>query len=127
MKSLVYNNTNKIFRYLVYYILLKYNILMEKYSNIMNDFNNLDNNKFNSNNNSLDIQSIISAINDNYKQILLLLLAFIIIYVVDHITYYNTLFYGLTSSVPGASQQQPQQPQQIKSNTLKKKPRKLKK
>ena len=90
--------------------------------NFNEELNKLD---FNTNN-SFDIKSIISAINDNYKQILLLLLAFIIIYVVDHITYYNTLFYGLATSVPGISQQQPQT-QQIKSNTFKKKSKKIKK
>ena len=78
--------------------------------------------------NSFDIKSIIHFIIDNYKQILLLLLVFVIIYVVDHITYYNTLFYGLTSAVPGVpTQQQSQQQQQIKSNTFKKKSRKNRK
>jgi hypothetical protein len=73
-------------------------------------------NKFNfKNDNSFDIKSIIRFIIDNYKQILLLLLVFVIIYVVDHITYYNTMFYGLTSAVPSIK------PEKIKSNTFKKK------
>jgi hypothetical protein len=96
---------------------------MEKYSNIMND---LDNNKFISNNYSLNFESVIRIIDDNYKQILLLLLAFIIIYVVEHITYYNTLFYGLSSVVPQQPQKSQQQPQ-IKSNTFKNKSKKNKK
>lgn len=104
---------------------------MAFYSSLLNNFDDIKNEtntKFNSNNYSFDIKSFIRLIDDNYKQILLLLLAFIIIYVVDHITYYNTLFYGLASSVPGVpTQQQPQQQAQIKSNTFKKKSRKLKK
>jgi len=84
---------------------------MTEYSTILND---TDMNKFN-------IESIFRFIIDNYKQLLLLLLAFIIIIVVDHITYYNTLFYGLTSAVPGI------QPQQLKTNTFKKKLKKNKK
>ena len=75
----------------------------------------------NTNNYSFDIESIIRFSFDNYKQLLLLLLAFVIIIVVDHITYYNTLFYGLTSAVPGI------QPQQLKTNTFKKKLKKNKK
>jgi hypothetical protein len=69
----------------------------------------------NTNNYSFDIESIIRFSFDNYKQLLLLLLAFVIIIVVDHITHYNTLFYGLTSSVPGVTNT----PQKI-SNTFKK-------
>ena len=78
---------------------------MTEYSTILND---TDMNKFN-------IESIIRFSFDNYKQLLLLLLAFVIIIVVDHITHYNALFYGLTSSVPGVTNT----PQQ-KSNTFKK-------
>jgi hypothetical protein len=84
-------------------------------------------NKINVNeDNSFNIESIIRFSIDNYKQILLLLLVFVIIYVVDHITYYNALFYGLATSVPGLPQQQKQQPQ-INTNTLKKKSKKIKK
>jgi hypothetical protein len=82
------------------------------------EFNSFDLNT----DNSLDIKSIIDFIINNYKQILLLLLAFVIIYVVDHITYYNSLFYSMPSAIPGASQ-----PQQTKSNTFKKKSGKNKK
>ena len=88
----------------------------------MRGYVNEESNNFDFNNdNSFDIKLIIRFIIDNYKQILLLLLVFVIIYVVDHLTYYNTLFYGLTSSVPGI------QPEKIKSNTLKKKLKKNKK
>ena len=88
----------------------------------MRGYVNEESNNFDFNNdNSFDIKSIISFIIDNYKQILLFLLVFVIIYVVDHITYYNTLIYGLTSNVPGS------QPQQIKSNTFEKKLKKNKK
>ena len=83
---------------------------------------NEESNNFSFNNdNSFDIKFII----ENYKQILLLLLVFVIIYVVDHITYYNTMFYGLTSAVPGV-QPQPIQPEKIKSNTFKKNLKKMK-
>ena len=70
--------------------------------------------------NSFNIKSIINFIINNYKQFLLLLLAVIIILVVDHITYYNNLFYAMAPVIP---QPQPQQ----NSNTFKKKARKLKK
>jgi hypothetical protein len=72
--------------------------------------------------NLFGIKSITDFIIENYKQILLLLLAFIIIIMVDHITYYNSLFYSMPSAIPGASQ-----PQQTKSNTFKKKSGKNKK
>ena len=104
---------------------------MAFYSNLLNDLDDIKNEtntEFNSNNYSFDIKSFIRVIDDNYKQILLLLLVFVIIYVVDHITYYNALFYGMVTSVlPQQQQSQSQQPQQIKSNTFKKKARKLKK
>ena len=83
----------------------------------------LNNNKFDSHTvNSFDMKSIINFIIDKYKQLLLFLLVFIIIYVVDHITYYNNLFYAMPSIIPGVPQSQ-----QIKSNTLKKKSVKNKK
>ena len=75
--------------------------------------------------NSFDMNSIIDFIIENYKQILLLLLAFLIIYVVDYITYYNGLFFSMPSVVPGASESQPQT--KLKPNTLKKKSGKNKK
>jgi hypothetical protein len=71
--------------------------------------------------NSFGIKSVINFIIDKHKQLLLLLLAFVIIYVVDHITYYNNLFYSMPSIIPGVSQQQPQ------PNSLKKKSKKSKK
>jgi hypothetical protein len=70
------------------------------------------------------IKSIINFIIDKYKQILLLLLVFIIIYVVDYVSYYNNLVYAITPNIPGVNQKPPEQ---IKSNTFKKKPRKFKK
>ena len=77
-----------------------------------------ESNESNSNtDNSFDINSIIDFTIENYKQILLLLLAFVIIYVVDYITYYNGLFFSMPSVIPGVSQSQPQ----TKSNTFKKK------
>jgi hypothetical protein len=100
--------------------LLNNNSDKDMYSNSNINLNNLFN---------IDIESIISFIIDNYKQILLLILVFIIIYVVDHITYYNALFYGL-STAQGLQQPQAQGqglPQQINSSNFKKKSRKIKK
>jgi hypothetical protein len=74
-------------------------------------------------NNSFNFKNIFRFIIENYKKILLFILVFVIIYVVEHITYYNTILYGLTTP-PGL---QPQQTNQIKSNTLKKKTKQSKK
>ena len=100
------------------------------YSYIVNEELNKELNKINFNeesnkldlntDNSFNIKSIINFIIDNYKQFLLLLLAILIILVVDHITYYNNLFYAMAPVIPGVSQ-----PQQ-KSNTFKKKTKKFK-
>ena len=77
-------------------------------------------NKFNFNTDNLfGIKSIIDFIIDKHKQIFLLLLAVLIILVVDHITFYNNLFYSMPSIIPGVPQPS--------SNTFKKKPRKFKK
>lgn len=92
---------------------------MSQYYVVNEEFNKFD---LKSNNYSFDIKTIIYFIINNYKQILLLLLVFIIIYVVDHITYYNMLFYGLITSTPGTTI--PNQPREIKSNTFKKKSKK---
>jgi|LakMenEpi03Aug12_release.lakeMendotaPanAssembly.Ray.scaffolds.fasta_scaffold120568_2 hypothetical protein len=66
--------------------------------------------------NLFGIMPIYNFIIDKYKQILLLLLAFLIIYVVDYITYYNNLFYAIAPTIP-----------EEKSNTFKKKSKKNKK
>ena len=104
---------------------------MSFYYNLLDDLDDIKNEtntKINLNDYSFNIESIIRVIDDNYKQILLLLLVFVIIYVVDHITYYNTLFYGMATSVlPQQQQSQSHQPQQIKSNTFKKNSKKIKK
>ncbi len=101
------------------------------YSYIVNEMVNKEFDKINFNeelnlntDNLFGIKSIIDFIINNYKQLILLLLAFIIIIIVDHITYYNSLFYSMPSVIPGVNQKQPEQ---IKSNTLKKKPGKNKK
>ena len=83
---------------------------------------NQESNELNTSNNNesfFNINSIIHFIIDKYKQILLLLLVFLIIWVVDYITYYNNLFYPMPSVIPGAPQ--------TKSNTFKKKSGKNKK
>jgi len=79
-------------------------------------------NKLNLNTDNLfGIKTIINFIIENYKQLLLFLLVFIIIIIVDHITYYNSLFYSVSSVIPGVSQTNPN------PNTLKKKSKKFKK
>ena len=79
-------------------------------------------NKLNLNTDNLfGITPIYNFIIDKYKQILLLLLAFLIIYVVDYLTYYNSLFYAITPNIPGVT------PNQINSNTFKRKSKKNKK
>jgi hypothetical protein len=74
--------------------------------------------------NLFGIMQIYNFIIDKYKQILLLLLVFLIIYVVDYLTYYNNLFYAMAPNIPGVTQKPPDQ---NKSNTFKKNHRKLKK
>jgi len=92
---------------------------MSGYIIVNEELNKLDSNT----DNLFDIKSIIDFIIDKYKQLLLLLLVFIIIYAVDYVTYYNNLFYAMAPNVPGVTQKQPEQ---IKSNTFKKNRRKIK-
>ena len=65
----------------------------------------------------LKIKTIFDFIIENHKQLFLLFLAFLIIFIVDYITYYNSLLYAV---VPGHQSQ-------IKSNTLNKNKQKNKK
>ena len=65
----------------------------------------------------LKIKTIFNFIIENHKQLFLLFLAFLIIFIVDYITYYNSLLYAV---VPGHQSQ-------IKSNTLNKNKQKNKK
>jgi hypothetical protein len=74
--------------------------------------------------NLFGITPIINFVIDKHKQFFLLLLTFLIILAVDYITYYNNLVYAITPNIPGVNQKPPEQ---IKSNTFKKKPRKFKK
>ena len=66
--------------------------------------------EINNNTNFLNIKTIFDFIIDNHKQLFLLLLVFLIIFIVDYITYYNSLLYAV---IPG-------QQSQIKSNILNK-------
>ncbi len=86
---------------------MAYNYVVNKELNKINEINT---------DYSFDIKSVCNFIMENYKQILLLIIMFVIIYVVEHITYYNALFYGITSSMPLANQQHTQ----TKSNSVKK-------
>jgi hypothetical protein len=126
MKSLVYNNNiNFLKNNILYYILFKYNISMSGYNEELNKTIKDLNNFYLNNDNSFGIKQIIDFIIENYKQLLLFLLVFIIIIVVDHITYYNSLFYSVSSVIPGVSEPQPQK--KSNTNTLKKKSGKNKK
>jgi hypothetical protein len=55
-----------------------------------------------SNNFNVYLQSLFAYIVDNYKQIILLLLVFIIIFIVEYITNVNAIIYGVTQ-IPGIS------------------------
>ena len=48
------------------------------------------------------VHSILNFCFDNYKQILLLILAFVIIFIVEYITNINAIIYGATQ-IPGIS------------------------
>ena len=54
----------------------------------------------NTNNTNINIESIKNFLFDNYKQIFLLILVFIIIFFVEYITNINSILYGFTP-VPG--------------------------
>ena len=49
--------------------------------------------------------SIINFLQNNYIQIGMLILVFIIIYIVDHISNINAILYGIPSAVPGLQNQ----------------------
>jgi hypothetical protein len=66
--------------------------------------------EINNNTSFLNIKTIFDFIIDKHKQLFLLLLVFLIIFIVDYITYYNSLLYAV---IPGHQSQ-------IKSTTLKK-------
>jgi hypothetical protein len=48
---------------------------------------------------TFDIKTILQFIILNHKQLILFFLVFIIIYLIDYITYHNSLIYG--SAIPG--------------------------
>jgi hypothetical protein len=61
-----------------------------------------------------NINSIINFCKNNWFQLLLLLLVFIIIYVVDYISNINTIIFGLPSAIPGTPDlQKPVKPSKI--------------
>jgi hypothetical protein len=49
---------------------------------------------------TFDIDSIIHFVIINYKQIILLCFVFVIIYIVDLITFHNSIIYGVTTGLP---------------------------
>ena len=65
------------------------------------------------------INNISNFIILNYKQLLLFLLTFIIIYAVDYITYHNALIYS-SISLPNIGIQQPIKNEKIKNKKYKK-------
>jgi hypothetical protein len=52
---------------------------------------------------TFDIETIVNFLFINYKQLLLICLVFIIIYIVDLITFHNSIIYGITSNLPRSS------------------------
>jgi len=52
-----------------------------------------------------DINSITNFIKDNFIQIVMLLLVFVIIYVIDYINRVNVILYGLPTVIPGLASQ----------------------
>lgn len=77
-----------------------------------------------SNNFNVYLQSLFTHIVDNYKQIILLLLVFIIVFIVEYITNINAILYGVTQ-IPGISSSPPAS-EHKKSHVTRKK-RKIKK
>ena len=77
-----------------------------------------------SNNFNVYLQSLFTHIVDNYKQIILLLLVFIIVFIVEYITNINAIIYGVTQ-IPGVSSAPPAS-EHKKSHVTRKK-RKIKK
>jgi hypothetical protein len=55
-----------------------------------------------------DFYSILNFMKENFVQILLLILVFVIIYLVDHISNINSAIFGLPSTIPGITSSQPQ-------------------
>jgi hypothetical protein len=50
---------------------------------------------------TFDIDSIIQFVIINYKQLLLLFLVFVIIYIVDCVSFHNSIIYGVATNLPG--------------------------
>ena len=48
-----------------------------------------------------DLKTIINYIIEHYKKFLLLLVSFFIIFMVDHITHYNSTIFSSPSLIPG--------------------------
>ena len=67
-----------------------------------------------------NISSVINYIKNNYIKFLLLLFAFFIIVVVDHITYINTIIFSLPYAMPGSMPSVMQQPIQVPNKQFKK-------
>ena len=87
---------------------------MDNNNNITsNSTSNSTSNNTNSTNN-WDINSIIVYAKNHFIQILLLILAFFIIYVVDHITNINAAIYGVQQVVPGLATQPPSAVEKLK-------------
>jgi hypothetical protein len=55
-----------------------------------------------------NFSSIMNFIKNNYIQIFMLFLVFIIIYIVDHISNINAMIFSMPSPIPGMASQNPQ-------------------
>ena len=76
-----------------------------------------------------NLSSIINYIKNNYTKFILLICVFIIIVVVDHISYINTIIFSLPYAMPGTMIGIPNHPNQnqIPNNHFKKRRRPYKK
>ena len=71
-----------------------------------------------------NIKSVINYIINHYEKFLLLILVFVIVYIIEHITIINATIFGATQiPIPGASSSSSQKPEQ-KSRKNKKRQKK---
>lgn len=77
-----------------------------EFSKINNNFiNNYSNNIYNNYFDEFNLIDIFLYIKNNFIQLLLLLCVFFIIFIIDKITQFNAILYGLPNPIPGISNQ----------------------
>jgi len=88
MKNLEYLNKKCIYLFFIFYFIIYYYMITDN-----NNTNNTTNTR---------ITLFKDFLIDNYKQLFLIILVFVIIFIVEYITNINSILYGLTP-VPGIS------------------------